>query len=132
MPYLLIGFAGACGALLRYGLSLFFSSSGGGFPWITLFINCFGSLLLAWINEGAGRFFNLSPQVKTAITSGFIGSFTTFSTFSHETITLVTTGHIYQAILYVLMSLFGGLLFAWIGVKLAFFKPHFHQGEGDR
>ncbi|SFS58866.1 CrcB protein [Marininema halotolerans] len=130
MPYLLIGIAGACGALLRYGLSVLLVSEGTSFPWVTLLINYLGCLLLTWLNEKKGPF-QSNPALNTAITTGFIGSFTTFSTFSVETITLIHTGQILLALLYLLLSVWGGFAFAWLGAKLASSTTPYAK-EGDQ
>nr|WP_313779642.1 CrcB family protein [Paenibacillus larvae] len=60
-----------------------------------------------------------SPRLQLAINTGFIGSFTTFSTFSVETVELFRGGEIGMAIAYVLLSLWGGLGLAWAGFALA-------------
>ena len=87
MIYLFVGIAGSLGAILRYliGISLFTHSS---FPYATLCINLIGSFLLAWLTTRFFKRTSLSPVMKTAIATGFVGSFTTFSTLSVETVQL--------------------------------------------
>ena len=115
---LLVGIAGAFGALLRYwiGLTLF---AGHSFPFATLFINLSGSFLLAWLTTYFFRRFRIPPALATAIGTGFVGSFTTFSTFSIETTSLFRTGHIALGLIYVLFSIFGGLALSRLGSNSA-------------
>ncbi|MED1674543.1 fluoride efflux transporter CrcB [Pallidibacillus thermolactis] len=116
MVYLLVGIAGALGAMVRYiiGLVLFTNVM---FPMATLIINLIGSYLLAWFTTNLFQRIEVSPELKTAIGTGFVGSFTTFSTLSVETINLFRNGLIYMGILYILFSLFGGLLMCRLGYK---------------
>ncbi|MBD8591679.1 MULTISPECIES: fluoride efflux transporter CrcB [Peribacillus] len=118
MNYFLIGIAGALGAILRYliGLSLFTNSI---FPFATLSINLIGSFLLAWLTTNLFKRFSLSPSVKTAIGTGFVGSFTTFSTLSVETVELFKNGRILIGILYIFASIVGGILMSRLGFKVS-------------
>jgi CrcB protein len=114
MVYLLVGAAGALGAIFRYliGISFFTEAS---FPFATLSINLVGSFLLAWLST---RFFvktSLPPYVSTAIGTGFVGSFTTFSTLSVETVGMFQDGKIVPGVVYVIVSVVGGLMMARLG-----------------
>ncbi len=117
MIYLFVGIAGSLGAILRYliGISLFTHSS---FPYATLCINLIGSFLLAWLTTRFFKRTSLSPVMKTAIATGFVGSFTTFSTLSVETVQLFQTGAIGLGVLYVTISMIGGFLMSTIGFKV--------------
>ena len=117
MIYLFVGIAGSLGAILRYliGISLFTHSS---FPYATLCINLIGSFLLAWLTTRFFKRTSLSPVIKTAIATGFVGSFTTFSTLSVETVQLFQTGAIGLGVLYVTISMIGGFLMSTIGFKV--------------
>jgi CrcB protein len=81
-----IGVAGAFGALARYELGGLVQRIGGAtFPWSTLAINLLGCLLfglVASLAEGRGL---ISPDLRTILLAGFMGAFTTFSTFAFET-----------------------------------------------
>jgi CrcB protein len=81
-----IGVAGAFGALARYELGALVQKIGGAtFPWSTLVINVLGCLLfgLIWsLAEGRGL---ITPDLRTILLVGFMGAFTTFSTFAFET-----------------------------------------------
>lgn len=117
MTYILIGVAGFLGAILRYLIGfVFFSDS--FFPITTLCINLSGSFLLARIMYSSWRKIPLSAELKTAIGTGFIGSFTTFSTFSVETVNLFQNGKVLFGFLYIFLSLFGGYFMAYLGVHM--------------
>lgn len=97
---LTIGIAGALGTLSRYGLSALVKSgverwlpgTATGFPWPTLVVNligCFAFGLLFAASEGGGR---ISEDVRPWALIGFMGAFTTFSTFQFETVQLLRSG----------------------------------------
>ena len=117
MVYLLVGIAGSLGAILRYliGISLFTNSA---FPFATLCINLIGSFLLAWLTTHFFKQTSISPVITTAIGTGFVGSFTTFSTLSVETIQLFQSGSIGLGILYVFISIVGGMLMSQLGFNV--------------
>jgi len=114
MIYFWVGIAGSMGAILRYliGVSLFTNSS---FPYGTLTINLIGSFLLAWLTTNLFKRLSISPIIATAVGTGFVGSFTTFSTLSVETIKMFQAGNILWGLLYVLVSICGGLLMSRLG-----------------
>jgi len=119
MLYVLVGLAGILGASARYGLGLLIGDlTTGPFPWPTLAINLIGSFLLGYATHFLFRTKLLHQYAITAIGTGFIGSFTTFSTFSVETVTLIQTHYVTDALLYVLISLFGGLFLSYLGYML--------------
>lgn len=105
MRLMLIDVAGAAGALSRYAVA---SAVGArSFPWATLGINVAGSFLLGLLLEaGRGR---LSDDVVVVLGVGFLGAFTTFSTFGYESVSLVRDGRMGVAVLYVLASVVAGL-----------------------
>ncbi|MDN4073817.1 MULTISPECIES: fluoride efflux transporter CrcB [Fictibacillus] len=125
--YILVGLAGVAGALLRYGIGLFWE---GSYPLDTFVINMAGSFALGclafWIEKNA----KVHPYLMAVAGTGFIGSFTTFSTFSVENIKLLETGHTAIAVFYILLSLIGGLFMSWLGFVLAR-RPR-KRGEGRR
>lgn len=84
--WLLIGCAGAFGALARYSLAgLVQRLLGSGFPWGTVFVNVLGSFLFGVVWSLAEGRLALTPQTRTIVLTGFMGAFTTFSTFMFET-----------------------------------------------
>ncbi|WP_018757082.1 fluoride efflux transporter CrcB [Paenibacillus terrigena] len=115
---LAVGAGGFVGAVLRYGLSEWIPAV-DGFPWGILIINWSGCLFLGWLLTAAGKSLKISPTWTLALGTGFTGAFTTFSTFAVETFRLMDQGHWLMAMLYILSSVFGGLLLAYIGVRLA-------------
>jgi CrcB protein len=114
-----IALGGSLGALARYYLSKFISEH---IPLIlplgTLAVNVAGSLLIGFF---AGLFNNtvVPTEVKTFVTIGFLGAFTTFSTFTLENIKLLQDGEIKFALLNIIVSNLGGLLAALGGLLAA-------------
>jgi len=81
-----IGIAGACGTLARYWLSgSVYRWLGRGFPWGTAVVNIFGCFLFGIVLSIAGERWAISSEMRTIILTGFMGAFTTFSTFASET-----------------------------------------------
>ncbi|WP_046023319.1 fluoride efflux transporter CrcB [Magnetospira sp. QH-2] len=122
-PVLILSIAlgGAVGAVSRYGVSVKMTQwFGHGFPYGTLAVNILGSLLLGIMAELLARSWDPSPELRDALRVGFLGAFTTFSTFSLDIYTLVLERHEYLAgALYVVGSLvlgvgalIGGLMLA--------------------
>ncbi|MCM3280521.1 fluoride efflux transporter CrcB [Exiguobacterium sp. MER 193] len=119
MIYIYVGLAGAVGALARYGLGMMIDSIGpSAFPVSTLLINLIGSFLLGWLTHMFLRMGKLSPQFVTIVGTGMIGSFTTFSTFSVETIRLLDESRIGVALLYVFLSITLGLGSSCLGYRV--------------
>jgi fluoride exporter len=119
MNYLLVGVGGVIGSLLRYYLGVFTHSWWAyDFPLGALIINLIGSFVLGWLTTHIIKMKLLHPSILAGIGTGIIGSFTTFSTFSVETVTLIQHGLWLFALLYVVLSLFGGLLMSWLGYKV--------------
>lgn len=119
MLYLYLSAGGVIGTLARYGLSKWIPTwAGTGFPWHTFAINLAGSLILGF----AMRAFETLPvttEVRGFIAVGFCGAFTTFSTFSFETVKLMQDGHWGRASLYAAGSVAVGLLAVLAGMSLA-------------
>ena len=112
----LVGLAGAAGALARYGLGL--AVGVRSFPWATLGINLAGSFLLGLLLTAAVE--RRWPDTATVpLAVGFLGAFTTFSTFSFETYTLARTDRVATAAVYVAVSVVGGVLAAAAGYAAA-------------
>jgi CrcB protein len=118
--YFLVGLGGIVGSLLRYLLSVMAVEIWGkGFPIGTLFINVTGALLLGFLANYFQGSHKLHSYLYTALTTGVIGSYTTFSTFCFETVHLFETGKLIFGGVYLFASLFGGLFFVRAGMKLA-------------
>ncbi|MDT8437209.1 MAG: fluoride efflux transporter CrcB [Gemmatimonadota bacterium] len=114
-----IALAGAAGAVARYGLSGWVQSlSPGSFPWGTLAVNVLGCFLLGFALRVL-QLSALSPAVRGAVTVGFLGAFTTFSTFSFEAVGLLQEGRWTRAAAYVGGSVALGLAAVLAGLWLA-------------
>ncbi|MEH6987055.1 fluoride efflux transporter FluC [Cytobacillus firmus] len=118
MVYILVGAAGFLGAALRYSMGVFLFQESAVFPIATLTVNLLGSFLLAWLTTGLMVRFSLPAHIKTAIGTGFVGSFTTFSTLSVETAALFLDGKTALAVLYIAASIIGGLWMSRLGFRV--------------
>jgi fluoride exporter len=111
---------GALGTLARYGLQgLVQHRSGSSFPMGTLVVNLLGCLLLGGVTEYALAHITVPPEWRIGITVGFLGAFTTFSSFSWETVQLLRDGEWARAGLYVATSVVGGILAVVLGMRVA-------------
>ncbi|MGA7397148.1 MAG: CrcB family protein [Solirubrobacterales bacterium] len=107
--------AGGLGVLTRYGISS--TVHGDALPWVTVGINVVGSFLLGMLLVVSGDW--LSDQTRTALGVGFLGGFTTFSTFSVQAWTDIEGGEPIRALAYVAVSVLLGLGAAAAGYYLA-------------
>lgn len=114
-----IAMGGAIGAVLRYGASLgVYSFMGRGFPYGTLFVNVTGSLLMGLLGVLMLERFNIGPEWRAAVLVGVLGSFTTFSTFSIETLNLLEQGDVMRAVTNIALSVLVCLVAVWFGVLI--------------
>ena len=110
---------GAIGAVLRYGASLsVYSLMGRGFPYGTLFVNVTGSLLMGLLGVMMLERFNTGPEWRADVLVGVLGSFTTFSTFSIETLNLLEQGDVMRAVANIVLSVLVCLVAVWFGVLI--------------
>lgn len=131
MNVLAVGIGGLFGAILRYTVGEWIHTA-NGFPLGTLVINLLGCLFLAWFFTMTTKNWNNNPNLKLGIGTGFTGAFTTFSTFSVETLNLINNHQFFFALLYVLVSVLGGIGLAITGVKLASINVQpVRQPEGE-
>lgn len=120
MRILLIAIFGAVGTLARYGLQgIVQVRAGGAFPYGTLLINLTGCFLLALIGQFTLNRMLISPDWRVAITVGFFGGYTTFSSFGWETAKMLEDGEWLRATTYVAASVFVGLFLSIAGIRLA-------------
>lgn len=112
---LFVGIGGAIGAILRYLLSTI--SIQKEFPIITLLTNLIGAVVIGCI-VGVHTKTNFSPKILVLLKTGLCGGFTTFSTFSLETLLLFENGKYITGISYVAASIFLCILGVWIGKML--------------
>lgn len=110
--FLWVALGGALGAVLRYAVSLI--PVRGGFPVLTLLTNLLGALLIGFI-AGAAEISASSPGLILFAKTGLCGGFTTFSTFSLESYTLIKAGQKGTAVLYIALSVGLCLLGIWLG-----------------
>ncbi|MCX7085505.1 MAG: fluoride efflux transporter CrcB [Methylococcales bacterium] len=115
-----IALGGAFGAVLRFLMSAgLYQWLGRGFPYGTLAVNLVGSFLIGLLTEALIlQRIAIAVEYRAAILVGFIGAFTTFSTFSLETIYLLEQGNLTKAGLNVLLSVIGCLIAVWLGLLL--------------
>lgn len=119
MKYFLVGVGGFLGAISRYIISgLVGQATSTAFPLGTLLINLSGSFLLGIIYEVGTERFTLSPEVRTFAAVGFLGAYTTFSTFSLETVKLIQDGSGVAALANVAANVGFGLVAVFAGVML--------------
>lgn len=117
---LLIAIFGAVGTLARYGLQgVVQIRAGGAFPYGTLLINLTGCFLLGLIGQFTLNRMLISPDWRVAITVGFFGGYTTFSSFGWETAKMLEDGEWLRASTYVAASVFVGLFLSVAGIRLA-------------
>ncbi|WP_062513593.1 CrcB family protein [Halobacillus sp. KGW1] len=118
MVYLYVGMGGFIGAVLRYLVGLFLMGPVTGFPYATLFANLTGSFLLPVLTIGFLEKHDISSEWKSAIGTGLVGSYTTFSTLTTDALALYGTGASILSITYIIISLAGGLLLSKFGFEL--------------
>jgi CrcB protein len=117
--WLLIALMGAVGTLCRYALGRWvLSMTGGTFPWGTFTVNVIGCLLIGVIAGEIERESLISPMLRFAIIVGFLGGFTTFSSFALEGYSLWHTHNWLAAGGYVLLTNLSGLGAVWAGHRL--------------
>jgi CrcB protein len=120
-PLRSIGFiaaGGAAGTVARAAVERALPVGNGGFPFATLAINLGGSMVLGLLIGALDRAAP-SPYPRLLLGTGLCGGFTTFSTFSVETDSLLRAGRIGVAIVYAVVSVSGGLLSAFAGMRIA-------------
>ena len=120
MQLLLVAIFGAVGTLARYGLQgLVHLRAGGAFPYGTLLVNLTGCFFLGLIGQFTMNRMVLPADWRVAITVGFFGGYTTFSSFGWETAKMLEDGDWLGAAAYVGASVLAGLLLSVAGIRLA-------------
>jgi CrcB protein len=118
--YLAVAAGGALGTTLRYFVGgTVFARTPTPFPLATFVINVTGSFVIGFFLTLATERMNVSPQLRLAVSVGFVGAYTTFSTFEYETIRLVEEGRLIHALLNVVLSVTVGFIAVWGGIALA-------------
>lgn len=119
IPYLMVGIGGFFGAIARYLVDRWISGRMGGlFPYGTLAINVSGSFILGLFAATITERWIVHPHWRLLIGVGFVGAYTTFSTFGYETHQLMEEGSFGLALLNVLLSVTVGLIAVRFGILL--------------
>lgn len=117
---LLLGLAGFLGTTARYVVSGFVARRlGETFPAGTLAVNLLGCFLIGALFHLLQERFLVDPVIRSLILLGFLGGFTTFSSFGLQTFTLLRDGELFLAGTNLLVSNIGGVLMVWAGYILA-------------
>jgi fluoride exporter len=116
---LLIAIGGALGSVSRYGCQKWiYQIHPHPFPFGTFIVNISGCLVIGLIFGLSEKGNVMSPEWRLFLTTGFCGGFTTFSSFSLETLSLLREGEHTFALLYILLSVVLGLLAVYLGAYL--------------
>jgi len=122
ITYLWIAVGGGIGSMSRYGVSRIFTFwFGETFPWGTLACNITGSLIIgmfAGLTGPDGRLL-VAPDLRQMVLVGFCGGYTTFSSFSLQTLALIREGDLIEAGANIVMSVVLCLVFVWLGTIAA-------------
>jgi CrcB protein len=118
--YLAVVIGGGAGALARYvAASAIMTRFGGKFPLGTLVINVTGSFLIGFLMTMLTERFQIDPRWRLLLVVGFLGGYTTFSSFEWETYTAVRDGGLRTGMLNIVSSIMLGYIAVWLGVMLA-------------
>lgn len=120
LKYLLIGTGGFFGSVLRYWTSVnAYKIFGEKFPYGTFVVNALGCLLIGFIAEISENRFLVSPEIRIFLMIGFLGGYTTFSTFGYETFVLLQDKDYLTAFANIFLSVIVCLASVWIGTIIA-------------
>jgi CrcB protein len=120
IPYVAIGMAASVGAILRYVVGVICGRLfGTWFPFGTFVINLSACIFIGWFLTITQSRMTVSDTLKIAVAVGFIGTYSTFSTFAYESNALLQEGAGIKALVYMLGSLLGGLVAVRVGIALA-------------
>lgn len=118
MEFIWIGIGGFIGATSRYSFYLLEKRFLPDIPLATLIVNLIGCFLAGILWGLIQRKLIISPELRLFLMVGFLGSFTTFSTFSLETMTLLRSGDLFTAFLNVFIQIIAGLFLVYLGQGL--------------
>ena len=120
MNILIIGLGGFVGAVSRYGLALWIGQRWGrSFPLGTFVVNVSGSFLIGLLMTLMAEKFAMNPQWRLLLVVGFLGAYTTFSTFEYETGALLKDGEWLFAMLNIVLSVVAGFIALKLGELIA-------------
>ncbi len=113
--YLMTGIGGAIGAMTRLFISKLLTENIMGFPFQIFFINVIGCFIMGFISELIAFYWSPSDQIRHLLIPGFLGGFTTFSSFSLEFALLFQKNMYLVSVLYAFISVFLGIIAFFIG-----------------
>jgi fluoride exporter len=120
--FLWVALGGALGSCGRYGVSVLLNSKTAGFPYGTFTVNLLGSLILGILLAASFWDGDKNLGFKLFLTTGLMGGFTTYSTFSYETMDLLRQGHVGTGVSYLcatlFICLFASMAGFWLGRQI--------------
>ena len=117
LKYVVVGLGGFLGAIARFWLGAYIGNRmGTKFPYGTFVINISGSFLIGLVITTLSGRADWSPNWRYLIPIGFIGAYTTFSTFEFETLRTIQDGQVTIGLVNVFLSVIVGFIFVWLGV----------------
>ncbi|MDA8377498.1 MAG: fluoride efflux transporter CrcB [Planctomycetia bacterium] len=116
--WLSIGVFGFFGAMARYGIARLLGRFSALFPFGTFFINISGCFFLGWFLTWAQPRLNIPDSIRLGIAVGFVGAYTTFSTYMFESDRMLSEGQVMRGMLYILGSVMIGIIAVRLGVVL--------------
>ena len=120
MQIVYLGLFGGLGCIARYLVSGWtYQIAGRTLPYGTLAVNLIGTFVLGLLMESALRSSFFTPELRIGITVGFLGGFTTFSTFSYETLRMLEEGNYWGSAATILLNVLGCLVAGGLGIYLA-------------
>ena len=115
----IVGLGGGMGSMLRYGMQIFVSRHVPIlFPWGTFLVNCSGCFLIGVLYALSARYSWLTVEWRMFLIAGLCGGYTTFSSFSYESISLFRQGAYSYFLMYTVLSVILGLLATVAGVAI--------------
>ena len=114
----LVALGGAVGSVARYVVGLWTAQAFGAFPWGTFTVNVVGAFVIGVLVTLADEIHSFGPETRALLVVGVLGGFTTWSSFSYDTVHLVQENELLRAVLYVGGSLTLSLLFTALGIGL--------------
>jgi CrcB protein len=119
LKYILVFAGGGVGAALRYWMQgVVYNRTGSAFPYGTLIVNVLGCFLIGLLMISLEERFLANPSLRLFLTIGILGGFTTFSSFSYETLALMRDGEFLPALSNVGFTVMACLLATWAGMRI--------------